>query len=1168
MMKIKNLTLVILFLFSIQLHAQTLLIAKGWQMLGAQVDITDINTTFTNNIVYAYQNGGWSALNSNEEGVSELTKISAGEGFWLNGVDSATIVLPGNDNTDSSINLTSGWQIKAAKNSLCSSQIFADSSVQSVYRFVDNNWKVYEANSASTEYPLLTTLEAGNGFWINSTKETTLHPTLTVSGNVVDGYIKDAKLEVASLATGNSLSILSSTSSSVLSSDNGAFSLSIANTSADTSSGIVITSTSGTDEATGETYEGLLKTVISTEGCQTSNELTQNITPITTLVTESVVDSQNTKSKSRASSSIEDLIAQAKDRVAQSIGISSAYIDSDPHELLRVSDNENTRSAAAKIIKTSLAIQKTAEMMASTIVEKAETDAFNSVASSAFKALASSISSSTQTGDIETLLADTDTLITKTVTKVNEQIKEKPLLAQKIVSPQEKLTAAKDVIQNSTDLALKIKEDEIVTDRTADIQLQIETVQKSLEIVTRKIEEKAQNIAKATTDFAAKVQDAQDVIKTIAVSGGVEGTKALINDQIKTLGTNNQTIDVAAFSNQLFSDERIAVKKQEFEKVFGVEFDRNVIGAATNSYENIVKQQTQGEVLDQTYIEQQIKNSISELPADKQTLINQNVIQNGTTIINDVKSQVDLSNGLIDSVTKTSLFLKPPVTTTLTTQANDNLTTNTAFTKEMLVGKTFFIVYQESTDFKSDFFGLWALEELRFEDTKVIFTGISDINERDEYSYTLENGILHITGNGKENFLKVVNSQADFLTVEAKGVKTTDIQTLLVYANKDLALEAVRINNKTLKVLPLPSFEANTTLTKELVNGRTFYEAYLELDEPDSAFNLKWIVDKIRFTDTHIITTQESGIDETEVDKYSITNQIATVEENLDDGTVEKTTTKIIEIHPDYLLLEHTNSSNLKEVTRLYLSLELAQAYVKLENEKAVSASTQELQLAATFKDLENRRLFMISGLPVAGYQYIGDFYLNAQTKTTSNGATYQFNEDGSITIVSTNGVKSTIIIKNITNDFVEASLNDNFHIFLHIDRYKADQHLQLLNSNLQQPILTTTKNVVAHGIYAGSISDILCDDTATQYPLDITISDTFIKFLAKTSNFFIEGEGKITPISDEKSGIVFQITNGIEFAGGLIDKTTNTIIGNWSIPSSEEPNKACGGSFNAKLSQ
>ena len=291
-MKLQHSILSALLLLSTQLNAQTLLIAKGWQLLGTGVDVTDLSQ-FSNHAVYAYKDSNWVAYNTTESGFGTLTSLSSGEGFWINGEASDTITLSGTENSNNTLDVQSGWQLVAATNEICSSQLFSADSVNAVFGYENSTWKLYEPTSTTTDYSLLSTISKGSGFWINTSKSATLTPTLTITGSISDGYVKDARLEIASLETGSAISIIASSGSSESSLDNGIFTISILDPN---DGGYVISSTAGTDESTGESYEGVLKSAISTDSCSAQTEVSQNITPITTLVAETVLVSTNTNS--------------------------------------------------------------------------------------------------------------------------------------------------------------------------------------------------------------------------------------------------------------------------------------------------------------------------------------------------------------------------------------------------------------------------------------------------------------------------------------------------------------------------------------------------------------------------------------------------------------------------------------------------------------------------------------------------------------------------------------------------------------------------------------------------------------------------------------------------------------------------------------------------------
>ena len=715
--------------------SQTLNIKTGWQLLGAKVTISD-TSILNKHRVFAYQNGTW--VSNVDKTSTTLSSIDSGEGFWVNANTDETIKLTGTQNSAKTIDIVSGWQLKAAHSKICNSYLFDKNSVKSVFNFSSNSWKYYDPSGSPHNYQKSETISEGEGFWIYGNNSASLTPKLTVSGKVIDGYVKDARLEIASLDTGDSISIVSNTTDA-----DGSYNIVIENP---TSNAYVIQSSTGIDQSTGESYEGIMKAIVSTNGCSgaSSKTTSQNITPITTLVSDAVSAEQTKNRKVRASTV--DLIKSSEAKIATSLGIDKTRINDDPQALLKNPSSSLVKSDAQKMIKASLVLQKTAEIMAGVISDKKDVNAYNKAAASIVKAVTSSI---TKTGGSFTnIISKTDTIIKEAVLEitgvqaiepVKEVVQDPPVVSsQNSVScalyssytcwtytipssyskeylcptgtlvnscktadligtcdisygsitnigskiywygpiltasatktactgtwstrsvtktiratkstTQEKLDAAKDVIQSSIDIVLQIDETKIANDTTIDTQKQIESTQKAVEIITRKIEEKAQELAKATSGYDTKIKGIEDLIKASAIQGGIEGTNKLIGSKIFELADKKQTIDASTLADSMFSADQVTASVSSFENIFGKTFDTKTVKVVAKSYAEITAKVVDTGNISESEIISTINANVDAINPENATTIKQAVSTASAQIVTAVKTQITKTKDLI-----------------------------------------------------------------------------------------------------------------------------------------------------------------------------------------------------------------------------------------------------------------------------------------------------------------------------------------------------------------------------------------------------------------------------------------------------------------------------------------------------------------------------------------
>ncbi len=153
--------------------------------------------------------------------------------------------------------------------------------------------------------------------------------TTTVTGSVIDGYVKGARVEMGT--------------KSAVTNDSGVYTLTFSTDENITSS--TLTASGGIDNDTGESFGGVLKTVYDV-----ANKDSLVATPLTTLV--AVVYASNT--------SVTGGIESVKNSIAKSLGIDAVTLVSD----FKKTTTTTTENNSSKALKAALQIQKTVEVFA------------------------------------------------------------------------------------------------------------------------------------------------------------------------------------------------------------------------------------------------------------------------------------------------------------------------------------------------------------------------------------------------------------------------------------------------------------------------------------------------------------------------------------------------------------------------------------------------------------------------------------------------------------------------------------------------------------------------------------------------------------------------------------------------------------------------------------
>jgi hypothetical protein len=150
----------------------------GWNLISLPLEPDDTAIESVLNpiegkyyIVWAYDNGAWFSYNPDAPAFSDLSEMSAGEGYWINLKIAANFCASGSE-PGKSVSLSSNWNLvgynSTASLSIEEALASIDGKYVSVWAFIDGDWKVYDpANHGASD---LVTMDPGFGYWINTTE--------------------------------------------------------------------------------------------------------------------------------------------------------------------------------------------------------------------------------------------------------------------------------------------------------------------------------------------------------------------------------------------------------------------------------------------------------------------------------------------------------------------------------------------------------------------------------------------------------------------------------------------------------------------------------------------------------------------------------------------------------------------------------------------------------------------------------------------------------------------------------------------------------------------------------------------------------------------------------------------------------------------------------------
>ena len=361
--------------------------------------------------------------------------------------------------------------------------------------------------------------------------------SLYISGRAIDGYIDGADVKIGDIQ--------------VKSDKQGKWSFELKNLDEDYTPSSVVTVSGGIDTATGKAFEGILSNIVEIDDFAkvTFEEGTEEkkftpkppvvVTPLTTIVVHTV--------KAQKKSGVTISKAEAQEKVAKALGLSTATLDSDPIAILE-SDNDSEeaqdkRLEAAKAVKKAFVIQKLSESLSKSVVDANDTTEGATKFEDVFSAVLSTVAEKLQEGNgtvvdfQEVLENDADAFAQSVTANIQEaeDIKEDNTdltdteLLEKKRAKAEKFAERLIKLQAATAITTKVVT--VINNITDSDINQLDVISKATEIITQKLEAKIEEIAKIEIEISdeliSKLIEAQDNKKSIVISDKDIDTTAL-----------------------------------------------------------------------------------------------------------------------------------------------------------------------------------------------------------------------------------------------------------------------------------------------------------------------------------------------------------------------------------------------------------------------------------------------------------------------------------------------------------------------------------------------------------------------------------------------------------------------------------------------------------------
>ena len=372
--------------------------------------------------------------------------------------------------------------------------------------------------------------------------------TRKVSGKVVDGYVKDARLKISSIGSGIQLPIYvnGKASDSLKSGSSGGFEFYLSGDEGNVS----LSATNGVDTSTGETFEGSLETVIIQEDTvygkraqalsfQSANEV---ISPLTTLVAKQIHSGKTE--------------TEAKQSIATQLGIDEEMIKRDVIEVMK-SGTPQERGNAAQAWKQGVTVQKIVESYSKSIGGASGSEAFGLISKKIYESVATLMekgSSLENIVDDSTLVANQAVKDIKADSELTDSI---GTVATALID--EKIEATRLVVATSIKTISLMDISKIVEATDVDsITDLLENSAKSIEMATKKVEESLEAISIATDVDGIDVAqlEATKVAEAIDEMGGLDKFEDIIIEAKESF-SEGETLDISDFSDLIITNELV-----------------------------------------------------------------------------------------------------------------------------------------------------------------------------------------------------------------------------------------------------------------------------------------------------------------------------------------------------------------------------------------------------------------------------------------------------------------------------------------------------------------------------------------------------------------------------------------------------------------------------------
>lgn len=207
----------------------TLSLLPSWNLVSARSPIESVATIFADPqkflSVWAWDStkGSWQVALPGEEpagqyaggkGFADLTKIAAGDGFWVNSTSGQTLTLPGQPVDEATVVLGPGWNLKGLSSALpvnVPAVFAAMNKYASVWTWTAGGWSVFIPGeepagtyASAKGFANLNSIAPGEGFWanVNAGQDGTLTLPSTGVGATIGlaGGVVTAAANMASVA--------------------------------------------------------------------------------------------------------------------------------------------------------------------------------------------------------------------------------------------------------------------------------------------------------------------------------------------------------------------------------------------------------------------------------------------------------------------------------------------------------------------------------------------------------------------------------------------------------------------------------------------------------------------------------------------------------------------------------------------------------------------------------------------------------------------------------------------------------------------------------------------------------------------------------------------------------------------------------------------------------